>query len=113
MILHRFFFFSVSCKAPIHDIVDPNINLAVEPSSGIASWPENINDTFREQCIQYGPQYFQNRLGMYPESKQVLKTQNRFLSDALFTRKLKKRGFCGKNLADVFTIHRKSILLPL
>lgn len=65
--------------------VDPNINLAVEPSSDIASWPENINDTFREQCIKYGPRYFQNRLGMYPESKQVLKTQNRFLSDALFT----------------------------
>lgn len=86
----------MSCTTPIRENIEyevekncsfttvvPSGSLALEPFSDIASWPENISDKFRDQCIQYGPQYFQNRLGILL-----------FIGCIIHT-KAEKRRFCG------------------
>jgi hypothetical protein len=51
-------------------------------------WPETIDTYFREECIKLGSAFFQNRNKEYPVSKRLFNSQNRFLSDILFDRKM-------------------------
>ncbi|KAL4142249.1 hypothetical protein QTP88_004744 [Uroleucon formosanum] len=60
----------------------------VEISKDPGLWPETIDRFFREECIKLGSVFFQNRNKEYPASKRLFNSQNRFLSDNLFDRKM-------------------------
>lgn len=60
----------------------------IEISKDLGLWPETIDTYFREECIQLGFVFFQNENKEYLASKLLFNSQNRFVSNNLFDRKM-------------------------